>query len=65
MARSHVLSSTKQRTREVALFERLSFSKEVASLDVFPKGEIRKVVACCPFDCLNSHISGKFSEEFS
>lgn len=50
MARSHVLSSTKQRTREVASFEGLSFSKEVASLDVLSKGEIRKVVACCPFD---------------
>lgn len=51
MARSHVLSSTKQRTREVASFEGLSFRKEVASLDVFSNGEIRKVVACCPFDC--------------
>ena len=46
-----MLSSTKQRTREVPLFEGLSFSKEVASLDVFSKGEMRKVVARCPFDC--------------
>lgn len=56
MARSHVLSLTKQRTREVALFEGLSFSKEVASLDVFSKGEIRKVVACCPFDWIFTSV---------